>query len=181
MFLGYVGALAGGIGVAATLLTLSKIFRFNLPRWMYPAAAGIGMLLLTIHIEYSWLGQVEQGLPPEIEIVETFNETIFYQPWTYIIPRVHRFIAVDHGTARLNPDVENMVLIDTLLMERITPALIASQFIDCATGARMLTGDTIELDDSGMPVDGDWINVGLDDPLINVVCTRHATLGGAEG
>ncbi len=174
MFLGYVGAIVGGISVAALLLVVSKIFRLKLPGWAYPAAAGAGMLLLTIHIEYSWFGQVQDGLPEEIEIVETFNETVFYQPWTYIVPRVNRFIAVDHGTARLNPNVDNMVLINTLLMERLTPALIATQFINCTDGARMLTSESMELGDDGMPLDNEWVSVGLDDPLISSVCERHA-------
>ncbi len=182
MFLGYVGAIAGGIGVAATLLALSKLFRFSLPKWMYPAAAGLGMLLLTIHIEYSWFGQVQDGLPPEIEVVETFDYSVFYQPWTFVFPRVNRFVAVDHATARLNPEVENIVLIDVLLMERLSPALKAVQFINCATGERLLTGDDMELDANGMPLDADWVAVGLDDALIRSVCTRHGTSAeAAEG
>lgn len=174
MFLGYVGAIVGGISLAALLLVASKIFRLKLPGWAYPAAAGAGMLLLTIHIEYSWFGQVQDGLPEEIEIVETFNETVFYQPWTYVVPRVNRFIAIDHGTARLNPNVENMVLINTLLMERLTPALIATQFINCTQGSRMLTSESMALGEDGMPLDDDWVTVGLDDPLISAVCSRHA-------
>lgn len=173
MFLGYVGAIAGGLGLAAMLLVISKTFRLKLPRWMYPATAGLGMLLLTIHIEYSWFDQVRSSLPEEIEVVETFDYSVPYQPWTYLAPRVNRFVAVDHTSARTNPDVENMVLIDVILMERFSPTFVATNFIDCEAGARLLVGDDMALDDNGMPVGDDWAEAGLDDPLIMATCRRH--------
>jgi hypothetical protein len=173
MFLGYVGAIAGGIGLAAILLVISKTFRLNLPRWMYPAAAGLGMLMLTIHIEYSWFSQVRSTLPAEVEIVETYDHSIFYQPWTYLVPRVNRFTAVDHSSARTNPEVENLVLVDVILMERFAPARVATNFVNCETGERLLVDPDMELDENGMPVAGNWRSAGLDDPLIAATCSRH--------
>jgi hypothetical protein len=174
MFLGYIGAIAGGIGLAAMLLIVSKLFRLKLPRWMYPAVGGLGMILLTVHIEYSWYDQVRSNLPEEIEVVQTFDYSVFYQPWTYLIPRVNRFVAIDHTTARTNPDLENMVLVDVILMERFSPALIATNIINCQDGERVLLGDDTELDENGMPVNGDWTAAGLDDPLIAAACARHS-------
>lgn len=173
MFLGYVGAIAGGIGVAAMLLIISKTFRLTLPRWMYPATAGLGMLLLTIHIEYSWFNQVTSSLPEEIEVVETFDYSVPYQPWTYLVPRINRFVAVDHTSTRTNVDVENLVLVDVILMERFSPTFVATNFVDCAAGARMLVGEDMELDESGLPVGDDWTQAGLEDPLIAAVCSRQ--------
>ncbi|MEM1286056.1 MAG: hypothetical protein ACFB01_04860 [Cohaesibacteraceae bacterium] len=173
MFLGYVGAIAGGIGLAAILLVISKTLRLNLPRWLYPATAGLGMLLLTIHIEYSWFSQVRSTLPEEIEIVETFDYSVPYQPWTYLIPRVNRFVAIDHTSARTNDGVEDLVLIDVILMERFSPTFKATNFVNCDAGERLLVGDDIEMDETGMPLSSDWSAVGLDDPLIKAVCERH--------
>jgi len=174
MFLGYVGAIAGGIGAAAMLLVISKTFRLKMPGWVYPAAAGFGMLFLSIYIEYSWYGEVRSGLPEQIEVVETFEYSVAYQPWTYLIPRVNRFVAIDHATARTNAEVNGLVLIDVLLMERFAPAYVATNFIDCTEGARMLVGEDMQLDDDGRPLDGDWLQVGLDDPLVSATCARHA-------
>lgn len=175
MFLGYIGAIAGGISLAAVLLIISKTFRLNLPRWLYPATGGLGMLLLTIHIEYSWFNQVRSTLPDEIEVVETFDYSVPYQPWTYLAPRINRFVAIDHTTARTNPDVENFVLIDVILMERFSPTFVATNFVDCQAGARLLVGDDTQLDENGLPLDGDWSSVGLDDPLVAAACARHGT------
>lgn len=173
MFLGYVGAIAGGISLAAVLLIISKTFRLKLPRWMYPATAGLGMLLLTVHIEYSWFDQVVSNLPEEIEVVQTFDYSVAYQPWTYLIPRVNRFVAIDHTTARTNPDLENMVWVDVILMERFSRVLIATNMINCELGERALLGDNAELDERGMPIDADWTQAGLDDPLVAATCARH--------
>lgn len=174
MFLGYVGAIAGGIGVAAMLLVISKTFRLKFPGWIYPAAAGIGMVALTIYIEYSWFNEVRAGLPDEVEIVETFEYSAPYQPWTYVVPRINRFVAIDHATARTNAGVDDLVLIDVILMERFAPTYVATNFIDCTDGARMLVGEDMQLDDDGRPLGEDWLRVGLDDPLVSATCARHA-------
>ncbi len=173
MFLGYIGAIAGGIGLAAVLLTISKIFRLNLPKWMYPAAAGIGMLALTINIEYTWYNQVRQNLTSDVEVVQTFEYSVFYQPWTYLVPRINRLVAVNHTSARTHPDIENVVLIDTVLMERLANNILATQFINCEIGGRLLFDEVSDLDSNGFPADPNWVEVGLDDPLIVSVCSRH--------
>ena len=172
MFLGYVGAIVGGISLAALLLVVSKTFRLKLPGWMYPAAAGLGMISLTIYTEYSWFDRTREQLPQDVEVVEAFEHSAVYRPWTYLVPMIDRFMAVDHTSARLNEAVDNVVLIDVYLLERFTPVLIATQFIHCETGERMLLGEDSVLDDNGLPLDEAWRPLGLDDPIVTSVCTR---------
>lgn len=173
MFLGLVAAVVGGASLAATLLIISKVTRINMPRWMYPAAAGVGMIALTIYIEYTWFSTARAELPADVEVVETFSRTSVFQPWTFLAPRVDRFMAVDHGSVRLNPNVDEVVLIDVYLMERLNPTLQATQFIHCGTASRMLVGDATEFTDDGLPADEDWVLLGVDDPLVVSVCGRH--------
>lgn len=173
MFLGLVAAVVGGVSMAATLLIISKITRIDIPRWLYPAVAGVGMIALTVYIEYTWFWNARAELPADVEVVETFSRTSILQPWTFISPRVDRFMAVDHGSARLNPTVDEVVLIDVYLLERLNPTLQATQFIHCGIASRMVVGDSTEFTDDGLPADEDWMPLGEDDPLVLSVCGRH--------
>lgn len=180
MFLGLLAAVVGGVSLAATLLIISKVARIDMPRWLYPAVAGIGMIALTIYIEYTWFSTARAELPNDVEVVETFSRTSVLQPWTFLAPRVDRFMAVDHGSVRLNPDVDDVVLIDVYLMERLNPTLQATQFIHCGTASRMLVGDATEFTDDGLPADEDWVPLGEDDPLVLSVCGRHHSADEAQ-
>lgn len=173
MFLGFVGAIAGGICLAGVLLILSKLFRLQMPGWTYPAAAGIGMLGIGVYIEYSWYGRTVAEFPPSFEVIESFSDTSFIQPWTYVFPRTDRFIIVDHDGARLNENVPNTVLVDVYLMERMRPTIQATQFIRCDTGERLLADDSMNLDDDGLPVGEDWVDPQPDSPLIQAVCQQQ--------
>lgn len=172
MFLGYIGAIAGGIGLAALLLAISKLFRLNVPRWTFPAAAGVGMIALTIHVEYAWYGETTSKLPPEVEVVQTFTTQAPYQPWTYFRPRINRLVAVDHSSALTNPEIENVVLVVVYLAERLSGTLLAEMFINCETGERTRTGEDFDLDARGMPPSDAWMNPGEDSPVVNAVCGR---------
>ena len=173
MFLGYVGAIVGGISLAAVFLIISKLFRLKFPGWVYPAAAGFGMLALTIYVEYSWFSRTASQLPEEFEVVQTFERTGVYQPWTYLVPLTDRFIAVDHSSARLNPEVENVVLVDVILMERLSPVFLASMFLDCVEGARLLVGENTQFGDDALPVGEEWVVEGTDSPLVRAVCREQ--------
>lgn len=175
MFLGLVAAVVGGASLAAALLIISKITRIEMPRWIYPAAAGVGMIGLTVYTEYTWFSNARAELPADVEVVETFSRTSVLQPWTFISPRVDRFMAVDHGSVRLNPTVDEVFLIDVYLMERLNPTLQATQFINCGTASRMLVGDATEFTEDGLPADEEWVPLGEDDPLVLSVCSRHGT------
>lgn len=170
MFLGLLAAVVGGVSLAATLLIISKVFKLATPRWVYPAAAGLGMISLTVYIEYSWFSRTQAELPDNVEVVESFGRVSVLQPWTYISPRVDRFIAVDHGSVRQNDAIENVVLVDVYLMERLNPTLQATQFVHCGNGERMLVSTDAEFTEDGLPVDQEWAQLGLDNPLIIAVC-----------
>ncbi|MBV6658599.1 MAG: hypothetical protein KI785_12615 [Devosiaceae bacterium] len=173
MFLGYIGAIAGGIGLAALLLVVSKLFRLKLPRWAYPAAAGLGMIGLTINVEYAWYNETASKLPPEVEVVQTFTTQAPYQPWTYVVPRINRLVAVDHSSALTRPDVENVVFVVVYLAERLTGTLLAEMFINCETGERTRTGEDLVQDERGLPPEDSWIMVGTDHPIVSAVCERQ--------
>lgn len=173
MLLSIIAAAVGGASLAALVLVFSKLTRIEVPRWLYPAAAGFGMIALTVYTEYSWFSNARSELPENVEIVETFTRTSTLQPWTFVAPRIDRFMAVDHSSARQNDAVENVVLVDVYLMERLNPTLLATQFIQCETGERMLAGGATEFDEGGLPAGREWTMLGLDNPLVVAVCRQH--------
>ena len=173
MLLSLIAAIVGGASFAALLLVASKLLRIDLPRWIYPAAAGVGMIVLSVYTEYAWVGQTQKELGEGFEVVETFSRQTAIQPWTYIVPRIDRMMVVNHGSARLNPAVENVVLVDVYLLERLNPTLQATQFLNCATGERLLVGNSTQFTEQGMPTDQEWTMLGLDNPLIVKVCTHQ--------
>ena len=172
MLFTYLGAIVGGISLALVLLAVAKLFRLGLPTWIYPASAGIGMILLTVYIEYSWYPRNVEQLPDTLEVVETFEERAPWQPWTYLVPRVDRFTVVDHGSVQRNPDAPDVVLVDVILLQRLSPVFVTTMFIDCAQGRRHIFSEEIELGGDGLPVDGDWTALDADDPLLVLTCTR---------
>jgi hypothetical protein len=179
MFLGLVGAVVGGISLAATLLILSKLLRREFPRWIYPAAVGFGMISLTVYVEYSWFSRTVGELPAGYEVVDSYTTSSPLQPWTFIVPRVERFMVVNHGSVRRNEQVPNVVLVDVFLLERLNPTLQATQFLNCASGGRLLVGADTQMGPDGLPTGEDWTPLGLDNALVRVVCSQ-AGLPGAS-
>ena len=61
------------------------------------------MIGVTISNEYTWFSRSSAALPEGIEAAETAEKTAFYQPWSYALPYIHRFAAVDVGTMKSQP------------------------------------------------------------------------------
>lgn len=85
-----VAFLAAGIAQYARLLTAKK-----LPRWIVPAAAGLGILGYQIYMEYSWSERMQQQLPAGSVITETRATPAFWRPWTFVVPMTMGFSVVD--------------------------------------------------------------------------------------
>ncbi len=100
-----IGMMAVGVGIAAALYAASHALRkagVFLPRWIMPAAIGLGMLSFTIWNEYSWYGRVMGQLPASVEVLETGSGGKAWRPWAFVLPIVNRFAAIDR--AGLKPD-----------------------------------------------------------------------------
>src|SRR3546814_6375549 len=60
MLLELIAIIAAGFGLAGIALSLNIALRRRLPQWIVPAAAGAGMLLMAVWLEYSWLERSEE-------------------------------------------------------------------------------------------------------------------------
>lgn len=170
MLLDFVAAAAAGFGLAGVAMVLRHLTRGNLPKWIVPASAGLGMLIFAIWNEYSWFDRVTGALPAEVIVVSAPEETMFYRPWTYAKPLITRFVAVDRTTmvrSTLHPELR---VASAVVVQRWAPTQRVSMAFDCARGMRADLFEGADLGESGTLVGAEWRTVGTDDGLVQAAC-----------
>lgn len=170
MFLELIGTVFAGLAMAGVMMLVNRVTGGRLPRWTVPVAAGLAMLAATISSEYSWFSRTSASLPSEIVIAQTVERQAIYQPWTYLVPYIHRFVAVDGASVRENPQVPDQRLADVYFFGRWSPVNKIPVLADCATGRRASLVDGAEFGADGAITNAEWIAVGGDDPLLSTLC-----------
>ena len=160
---------AGFAGAGATLL-LNKLLGGRLPRWVMPVAAGCAMLAVTITNEYGWYARTSGALPEGLEVATTVEDRAFYRPWTYIVPFVSRFLAVDTKTIRTNAAAPGQRLVDVYAFGRWMPPRQVRVAVDCTAGRRADIADGVSFGADGSLDGADWREVGADDPILRTAC-----------
>lgn len=87
---------AAGIAQYARILSRKK-----LPRWIVPAAAGLGILGYQIYMEYSWFERTRARLPESALVTEVRKIPAFWRPWTFVVPLQMGFSVVDSNQIQL--------------------------------------------------------------------------------
>ncbi len=173
MLIDFIATIAAGAGVACIVFIAShlslRLTGRKLAKWVLPAGIGLGMLSYAIWNEYTWYPRVRAALPEGVVVASAPAERVFYRPWSYIVPSVSRFIAVDRGpTTRSAADPQTFAA-NALVMQRWLPAHRIPQAFDCA---RRVRADLIEgavLADDGTLSGTTWVEVA-DDPLVAAAC-----------
>ncbi|MBF9036777.1 hypothetical protein HKCCE2091_21290 [Rhodobacterales bacterium HKCCE2091] len=154
-------------GIMAALLR----WRYRrIPGWVVPVTAGALMLAATISSEYGWFGNTRDALPEGVEIVATHEHRAPYQPWTYLVPYINGFVAVDGGSLRTNDAVPDLRLVNVYVFARWQAPTEVPIAVDCAQGARADLIDGVEFDADGRPEGVTWREVPEDDALLGAVC-----------
>ncbi|WP_349358686.1 hypothetical protein [Stappia sp.] len=161
-----------GIAVAGILLLLNRATGNRLPKWIAPAAAGLAMLVFTVWTEYNWLERTRAGLPAGLEVVETYQSRNLLQPWTYVVPRTNRFVALDRTTVTANDKDPRFRKASLFLFTRFLPVTELRQIYDCAQNRRidLVPGELV--DPTTLP-DAAWEPL-TDDPIAQEVCKGAA-------
>ncbi|MCR8549636.1 hypothetical protein M4578_17535 [Salipiger sp. P9] len=165
MFLELIAVFVAGFAGAGAVLLLNKLTGGRLPRWMMPVGAGLAMLATTISSEYSWYERTRAALPEGMTVASVHEARAFYRPWTYALPMVDRFIAVDRANRRANSDTEGLYLADLYFFARWQPVQSVEMMVDCAGHRRADPAGG----DGGAPV---WRAAGADDPIVAAVCAE---------
>lgn len=170
MFFDLIGAIAMGFAAAGTVLILNHLGRGWLPRWVAPLAAGVGMLGFTIWAEYSWYSRTAGALPDTMTVTRTGESRAAWRPWTYLVPLVNRFAAVDSGGIQTHPDVPDQRIADLFLFERWSASVHVPLAVDCAGGRQAPLAVGARIADDGRIEGATWAPLATDDALYRAVC-----------
>lgn len=165
MFLELIGVIFAGLGGAGVMMLITRLTGNRLPKWIIPVAAGAAMLATTISSEYSWYARTSGNMPEALNVVQTVESTAVYRPWTYLVPYIDRFVAVDQDNIRPNADQPDLFLADLYFFGRWSTVQAVEIMVNCATGQRADPA----LGDESPPV---WRDVPADDPIVTGVCQR---------
>lgn len=155
---------AGGIAF------LLRRFIPALPGWLIPAAAGAGLLTVSIALEYSWYRSTAEALPERVEVALAPETRAPWRPWTFLRPTTDRFIAVDQGSRLTHPAAPERRILDLLVFQRWTPPRRVRAAFDCAAGRRVDLVEDVRLGADGTIEGAEWLDTGFDDPITRTAC-----------
>lgn len=170
MLFDLIAAFSAGFLLAGLALGLKFLLRGRAPAWLVPVAAGLGMLSYAIWSEYSWFERARATLPDGVVVASSNEVQAWYRPWTYLVPQVDRFIAVDHRMSRRNEALPGHVLTAVVLMGRWEPSRQFGVVYDCPAGRRADLDDGVVFSDEGALEGARWITLDPQDPVLREAC-----------
>lgn len=169
MFLELIGVIFAGIAAAGVVMLLGKLLGGRLPRWLAPVVAGLAMIGVTIASEYGWYSRTSAPLPEGVVVAETVENRSLYRPWTYMVPYIDRFAALDVATMKTHADHPQIYLADIYFFGRWAAVQKLPVWLDCAGARRALAATTPDFA-GGLPKDLDWVSPGADDGILATAC-----------
>lgn len=170
MYVDIITIIAAGFAAAGVALILNHLSGRRLPRWIIPAMAGAGMLLMSLTNEYRWYPRTLTLLPDGYEVISTVDYSAPFSPWTYAVPYVNRFAAIDVAGTQRNTNQPHLRLTNVVFFARWQPMQTRSAVFDCAQGLSALVDGDLVFNDDGTIRVSRWDQTGLDDPATVLVC-----------
>lgn len=170
MFFELIAAILAGVAAAGVVLLLNKILGGRLPKWLTPAAAGAAMIGFTILMEYTWFDRTTGEFPESVIIANTHEARNLWRPWTFAVPLIDSFVAVDPASMRTNADVPDQRMADLLYFERWRAPRSVPMVFDCVEGRAAPLLDTVTYDDKGAVDGAAWVSVPTGDPTLATIC-----------
>lgn len=170
MLLELIATLFAGLGAAGLALAARKLSAGRLPRWLVPACAGIGMLGFQIYSEYNWFNHQVGLLPEEVVVVKTVTQARPWQPWSYVVPQVSRFMALDKRSLVANQNNPQLMLVDLYTFERRHAAQRVRQVFHCGKGARANFSEDLQVPAPGEALSEQWVVLPPNDELLKHAC-----------
>ena len=174
MFIHLLATLAMGALGAVAVWTIARTIGWKKPGFAYPVAIALGMLSYTIYDEYSWYSRVSTALPTRLDVVRTYATSLPYQPWTYAVPRIYKFDAVDLASPRANPSAPELLLVLVKRITRNTSTVDVSVVVDCEKARYHEITRKTEFNAQGLPENADWSSLSQHKALRDSVCTGAA-------
>jgi hypothetical protein len=171
MFFELVGTIMAGIA-AALLIWAIRRWKPAIPNWVLPVGAGVAMLAAAMSSEYGWYTRISGQLPETFVVAQRLDERSPLRPWTYILPYTSRFVAIDRGSLRTNPQVPDHRMVDLYFFGRWAPNQRLTVLWDCARNRTAALGEGAVFDEDGQVANASWQPVPPDDPVFVAACAE---------
>ena len=170
MIITILGAAVLAIAVAGAILLGFRLAGRKPPPGTLPLAAGVALIAFFVWNDYTWYRRTSAQLPDHIQVARTYPSSHMLQPWTYLVPHIARFSAVDTGSLKRNDSAPGYVLARIFLAERYVPTIEAWQIYDCNGGRSADVGKDTEFGDDGLPAGATWHDLTEDDAFRPLIC-----------
>jgi len=165
--------LLGSFFVALTLglliWALRKRFR-GIPGWLTPVAAGAGLIVTAIYMEYSWFDRVSRALPAQFVVANEETTASPLRPWTYVAPLVNRFTALDGSKLARHPERSELIVAPVFGFARWENPKNALMVFDCAGNRRVPVTEGMAIDATGRLSGAEWLVLEAADELQQAAC-----------
>ncbi|CUK02209.1 hypothetical protein Q8W37_20225 [Shimia thalassica] len=170
MFLELIAVVFAGVAAGGLMMVVRRTTGGRLPSWLVPVTAGAAMIAATISNEYTWFSRTQSELPEGMQVAQTVESRAMYRPWTYVYPYVDKFVAVDIATAKTNDAQPGLALFDLYSFGRWAAVNKIPVLGDCNLGRRAVADADVVFAQDGTISGADWVPVGIDDPILSVLC-----------
>ena len=165
--------LLGSFFVALTLGLLVWALRKRIPAipgWVTPTLAGAGLIFTAIYMEYSWFDRVTRALPPEFVVTNAETTASPLRPWTYVVPLVNRFTALDGSKLARHPERSDLVVAPIFGFARWENPQNTLMVFDCAGKRRVPLTEGMRIDANGTLTGAEWLVLDNPDGLQRAAC-----------
>lgn len=165
--------LLGSFFVALTLGLLVWALRKKfaaIPAWATPALAGAGLIATAIYMEYSWFNRVSAALPAQFVVANAETATSPLRPWTFAVPVVNRFTALDGSKLARHPERDDLVVAPVFGFARWQNPQTALMVFDCVGKRRVAVTEGMAIDANGTLTGAEWLVLENPDGLQQAAC-----------
>lgn len=141
-----------------------------IPRWATPAMAGAGLIVTAMYMEYSWFDRVSRALPAEFVVANAETGASPLRPWTYAVPLVNRFTALDGSKLARHPERAELVVAPVFGFARWENPQNALMVFDCAGKRRVPVTEGMAIDANGTLTGAEWLQLDSVDGLQEAAC-----------
>lgn len=175
MFYEMIATLVAAFAGAGVVLLLNKLTGGRLPKWAMPVGAGLAMIGTTVANEYAWFDRTKNLLPDGMSVIMEVENRSAMRPWTYLVPFVERFAALDEHSLRTHAQRPDLRMVDIVFMGRWAAPDKMVVLADCTRSRRAPVVNGVGFAKSGEITGVDWLVVPADDKMLTSICNTKVT------
>lgn len=168
-----IAAFVAAIACAGMAMLARKLSGKRLPRWITPAAAGLGMIGFAVWSEYDWFPRMAGGLPEGVQVVIRDDRPSPLRPWTMLFPMTTAFTAMDTRKLAPHPENADLLLAPVYGFARWQGVREGFMVVDCGQRRSTMLTETVSLDADGQLAGAAWVQMGADDLIGRAACAEQ--------